>query len=40
MPHDVVEEFPVFDVLHDEEKMLGGFDYLVELDDAGMPDQF
>ena len=40
VPHDVVEEFPVFDVLHDEEKVLGGFDYLVELDDAWVPDQF
>ena len=34
---DVVEELPALHVLHDEEELLGGFDYLVELDDAGVP---
>lgn len=36
----VVEEFAVFHVLHDKHKRIRGFNYLVKLHDAGMPDYF
>lgn len=38
--HDVVEEFSVLGVLHHDEDALGGLDYLVELGDGGVADQF
>lgn len=44
--HDIVEQLPLLDVLHDQEQVLGGFDdlhsshsYLVQLDDVGVPNQ-
>jgi hypothetical protein len=36
---NVVEQFSAFHILHDEEKLFGGFDDLVQLDNVGMPDE-
>lgn len=38
--HDVVEEFAVLGVLHDDEDAFGRFHDLVQLGDGGVPDQF
>lgn len=37
---DMVEEFAVGSVLHDQQQVLGRFDQLVQLDDVGMAHQF
>ena len=36
----VVEELAVLHELHDEEQLLGGLDYLVELDEVRVADEF
>lgn len=36
---DVVEQLPLLNVLHDKEQVPTRLDYLVELDDGGVPDQ-
>ncbi len=45
--YDVIEEFALFDVLHDQEKVARGLNdlrwwkkYLVQLDDTGVADEF
>ncbi len=37
---DIIEQFSIFDILHDEKEMLGSLYDLIELNDAGVPDQF
>lgn len=37
--NDVVEEFPLLHVLHDQEQLFGRLDDFVELDDIWMPDE-
>jgi hypothetical protein len=39
-PDDEIEELALFDVLHDEEEVPCGLYDFVELDDAGMADEF
>ena len=34
---DVLKQFPLADVLHHQEQLLGGFDDLIQLDDVRMP---
>ena len=36
----IIEELSAVHVLHNEEELFWGFDYFVELDYIGMPDQF
>lgn len=38
--HDVIEEFSVLGVFHDDEDPIVGLDYFVELGYRRMPDQF
>lgn len=37
---DIIEQFSIFDILHDEKEMLGSLYDLIELNDAWVPDQF
>ncbi len=39
-PDDIVEQLTVAHVLHYQEQLFGSFNYLVELDDVGVTDQF
>lgn len=36
---NVIEKLSIFHVLHDQEKLLCGFDDLIQLDKIGMPDE-
>ncbi len=36
---DIIKELPTLHVLHNQEQLLWCLDYLVQLDDVGMPDQ-